>query len=204
MRIIPLSSYKVVWKHPEVHFVVGHLPENFPITPAFLSVHGALLSFLVSCLKPLSSSCETALALAPLGLPCGSAGKESACHVGHLGSIPGLGRSPGEGHGKPLQYSCLENLQGQRSLLCLQSMSSQRAAHMNTFCIKTLSKLEIENFFYLMKVINCITNTTLYGRTLSTLLLRSESTKSCPLSLYWISVHEVMDWEMIEKLSSLE
>ena len=36
------------------------------------------------------------------GLPCGSAGKESACNAGELGSIPGLGRSPGEGNGKPL------------------------------------------------------------------------------------------------------
>ena len=44
-----------------------------------------------------------------LGLPCGSAGKESACSVGDLGSIPGLGRSPGEGKGYPLQYSGLEN-----------------------------------------------------------------------------------------------
>ena len=78
----------------------------------------------------------------------------NAGDVRNMGLIPGLGRSPGEGHGKPLQYSCLENLQGQRSLLCLQSMSLQRAAHMNTFCIKTLSKLEIANFFYLMKVIN--------------------------------------------------
>ena len=41
--------------------------------------------------------------------PCGSAGKESACNVGDLDSIPGLGRSPGEGKGCPLQYSCLEN-----------------------------------------------------------------------------------------------
>ena len=43
-----------------------------------------------------------------LGFPGGSDGKESACNVGDLGSIPGLGRSPGGGHGKPLQYSCLE------------------------------------------------------------------------------------------------
>ena len=47
---------------------------------------------------------------------------------------------------------------------------------LNTFCLKTLSKLEIENFLHLMKVINCITNITLYGRILSALLLRSEST----------------------------
>ena len=44
-----------------------------------------------------------------LGFPCGSAGKESACNVGDLGSTPGLLRSPGEGKGYPLQYSGLEN-----------------------------------------------------------------------------------------------
>ena len=43
------------------------------------------------------------------GFPGGSEGKESACNVGDLGLIPGLGRSPGGGHGNPLQYSCLEN-----------------------------------------------------------------------------------------------
>ena len=43
------------------------------------------------------------------GFPCGSAGKESTCNAGDLGSIPGLGRSPGEGKGYPLQYSDLEN-----------------------------------------------------------------------------------------------
>ena len=44
-----------------------------------------------------------------LGFPNGSDGKESACSTGDLGLIPGLGRSPGEGNGNPLQYSCLEN-----------------------------------------------------------------------------------------------
>ena len=39
----------------------------------------------------------------------GSDGKESACNSGDLGSIPGSGRSPGERHGNPLQYLCLEN-----------------------------------------------------------------------------------------------
>ena len=43
------------------------------------------------------------------GFPGGSEGKESACNVGDLCSIPGLGRSPGEGNGNPHQYSCLEN-----------------------------------------------------------------------------------------------
>ena len=49
------------------------------------------------------------LALSPLCFPCGSAGKESACSAGDLGSIPGLGRSPGEGNCYSLQYSGLEN-----------------------------------------------------------------------------------------------
>ena len=44
-----------------------------------------------------------------VSFPDGSEGKASACNVGDLGSIPGLGRSPGEGNGNPLQYSCLEN-----------------------------------------------------------------------------------------------
>ena len=44
-----------------------------------------------------------------MGFPGGSAGKESACNAGDLGSIPGLGRSPGEGNAYSLQYSGLEN-----------------------------------------------------------------------------------------------
>ena len=44
-----------------------------------------------------------------LGFPGGSDSKESACNVGDWGSIPGSGRSPGEGNGNPLLYSCLEN-----------------------------------------------------------------------------------------------
>ena len=43
------------------------------------------------------------------GFPGGSDDKESACNAGDLGSIPGSGRSPGEGNGNPLQYFCMEN-----------------------------------------------------------------------------------------------
>ena len=43
------------------------------------------------------------------GFPGSSADKESTCNAGDLGSVPGLGNSPGGGHGNPLQYSCLEN-----------------------------------------------------------------------------------------------
>ena len=55
------------------------------------------------------------------GFPGGSDGKESACNEGELGLTPGLGRSPGEGKGYPLQYSVLEDT--------LQSMGSQRVGH---------------------------------------------------------------------------
>ena len=54
--------------------------------------------------------------------PGSSAGKESACNAGDPGSICGSGRSPGEGIGYPLQYSCLENPRGQR---CLMGYSPQ-------------------------------------------------------------------------------
>ena len=47
-----------------------------------------------------------------VGFPCGSAGKQSTCNVGELGSIPVLGRSPGEGNSYSLQYSGLENSMG--------------------------------------------------------------------------------------------
>ena len=53
----------------------------------------------------------------PSCFPGGSDGIESACNVENLGSVLGSGRSPGEGNGYPLQYSCLENTHGQRSLV---------------------------------------------------------------------------------------
>ena len=51
-----------------------------------------------------------------MSFPGGSVGKESVFNVGELGLIPGLGRSPGGGHGNPLQYYRLENPRGQKSL----------------------------------------------------------------------------------------
>ena len=57
------------------------------------------------------------------GFPGGSDGKESSCNVGDLSSIPGLGRSPGEGHGNTLQYSCLVNSMDRGS------HGSQRVGH---------------------------------------------------------------------------
>ena len=60
--------------------------------------------------------------------PGGSEDKASACHVGDPGSIPGLGRAPGEGNGNPLQYSCLENPWTEEPG-GLQSTGSQRVGH---------------------------------------------------------------------------
>ena len=60
------------------------------------------------------------------GFPSGSDGKESTCNAGYPGLIPGVGRSPGEGNGNPLQYSCLENPYGQRSLAgCKESETTE-------------------------------------------------------------------------------
>ena len=64
-----------------------------------------------------------------VGFPGGSDGKESTCSAGDLGSIPGLGRSPGRGHGNPLQHSCLENPHRQRSL---EGYSPQGLKKLNT------------------------------------------------------------------------
>ena len=63
-----------------------------------------------------------------LGFPCSSDGKESACNEVGLGSIPGLGRSPGGGHGNSLQYSCLKNPMTEKPG-GLQSIESQRVGH---------------------------------------------------------------------------
>ena len=59
---------------------------------------------------------------------CGSDGKESACKAGDLSSIPGLGRSPGEGNDYPLQYSCLENSMDKETWSATV-MGSQRIRH---------------------------------------------------------------------------
>ena len=61
--------------------------------------------------------------------PGGLDSKESTCNAGDLGLIPGLGRSPGGGHGNLLQYACLEYPHGQKSLGGLQFMGSQKVRH---------------------------------------------------------------------------
>ena len=63
-----------------------------------------------------------------MGFPGGSVGEESACNAESAGLIPGLERSPGEGHGNPLLYSCLENPWIEEPGR-LQSTGSQRVRH---------------------------------------------------------------------------
>ena len=63
-----------------------------------------------------------------MGFPCGSDGEESACNAGDLASNPGLGRSPGGGHGNPLQYSGLENSMD-RGAWQAKSLKLQRVRH---------------------------------------------------------------------------
>ena len=71
-------------------------PGHWSLTPCLASLWGSTPAF---------RGCSCAFG----GFPGGSAGKESTCNAGDLGSIPGLGRSAGEGNGYPLQYSGLED-----------------------------------------------------------------------------------------------
>ena len=73
----------------------------------------------------------------PPPLPGGSDGKASACSAGDLGSIPGPGRSPGEGNGYPFQYSCLENSMDREALWAVvhgvtRSLTEQLAQQQNS------------------------------------------------------------------------
>ena len=73
----------------------------------------------------------------------GSDGKVSAYNAGDPGSIPGSGRSPGEGNGNPLQYSCLEKISWMEEPGRLQSMGSQRVRH---DLVTSLSLLLIQQY----------------------------------------------------------
>ena len=78
---------------------------------------------------------QTVVLRACLGFPGGWAGKESTCNVGDLSSIPGLGRSPGEGNGYPLQYSGLEN-----SMDCIVHGVAKTQTRLSAFYLKVLAE----------------------------------------------------------------
>ena len=83
-----------------------------------------------------------------LGLPGSPVGKESACSAGDLGSIPVSGRSPGEGNGNPLQYSCLENsMDGGAWWATVHGVAKSWTQLSNfTFTFSLISKTKIEEF----------------------------------------------------------
>ena len=76
-----------------------------------------------------------------LGFSCGSAGKEHTCNVEDLGLIPGLGRSPGEGTGYPLQYSGLEN-SGQK-----ESDVTERLSHSVSFLLSAFKYVQCSHLY---------------------------------------------------------
>ena len=95
----PVLHYLPELAQTHVHWISDAIQPSHvlssPSPPAFnLSQHQGLFQWVISSHQ---------------GFPCGSAGKESSCNAGDLVSIPGLGRSPGEGKGYTLQYSGLEN-----------------------------------------------------------------------------------------------
>ena len=110
-----------------LHWQVSSLPPACLLGPNYCVRHGAwplyVLAFhcelVTQILVPVPYMsfrkdewlvlCRISAGLRMKGFPGGSDSKESTCSVRDWGSIPGLGRSPGEGNGNPLQYSCLEN-----------------------------------------------------------------------------------------------
>ena len=80
-----------------------------------------------------------------LDFPGASDSKESTCNAGDLGLIPGLGRSPGGGLGNPLQYSCLENPHGQRSLVGCSPWGHKES---DTTTTKRSSRIHYWDVFY--------------------------------------------------------
>ena len=107
------------------------------ITPLWLS--GSLRSFLYS-----SSVYSCHLFLISSDFPCGSAGKESACNVEDLGSIPRLRRSPGEGNSYPLQYSGLVN-----SMVCTVYAVAKSQIRLSDFHFHF--NMIIENSLYIFR-----------------------------------------------------
>ena len=130
-----ISGHKVVFNERSVYMLSHsgcltpwtHMDCSLPVQTVASSVHGIFQARILSCchfllkdifptqgsnlrLFSLLQQRVDSIGLVLLGVfPGGSASKESTCNVGDLGSIPGLGRSPGEGKGYPLQYSGLEN-----------------------------------------------------------------------------------------------
>ena len=107
-----------------------------------------------------------------MGFPGGSAGKESACNAGDLGSIPGLGRFPGEGKGYPLQHSGLEN-----STDCIVHGVAKSRTWLSDFPLLLI--LIKDRYIYTKPTANVILN----SEGLKAFPQRSGTRQRCPLSL---------------------
>ena len=130
-----------------------------------------------------------------VGFPCGLVGKESASNVGDIGSIPALGRSPGEGNGYSLQYSGLENFMNCIVHWVTKSRTGQQLSHVQLFvmlwtvaCQAPLSSTMSWNLLSFM----CIEQVMLFNHLilcLPLLLLPSNftSTRSFPVSQLFAS-----------------
>ena len=108
------AETRPAWSSHLYQAVLGKQQGEFPVSYVVRYLPQRLKLYFQSCF-PLSlqeiSASEVLGALGDIqGFPGGSDGKESTCNMGDPGLIPGLGRSPGEGTGYPLQYSCLESL----------------------------------------------------------------------------------------------
>ena len=118
------------------------------------------------------------------GFPPSSVGEESACNAGDMGLIPGLGRSPGEGNGNPLQYSCLGKSHGQRNLAGYSPWGRKSRTRVsdfycyyyllpNQFLLKETShgcsleglllKLKLQYFGHLMRTVDSLEKTLMLG-----------------------------------------
>ena len=100
-----LSLWFILWPIDYLDVVLFLYTGNFPKNPCYCS----LISFHDSQRMYLFTLCDFSPFKLIMGFPGGSDSEESACNVGDLDLIPGLGRSPGEVKGYPLQYSGLEN-----------------------------------------------------------------------------------------------
>ena len=91
------------------------------------------------------------------GFPGGSDGKESTCNAGDLGSIPGSGRSPGEGHCNPLQYSCLENPKDRGAWRATVHGAAKSQTRLSNFHSLTCTYINIINLKHRKYTIQIIT-----------------------------------------------
>ena len=115
-----------------------------------------LNSYLHRCLMA-AWSLMTGIVFTVVHVPDSSDGEESACNAQHLGSIPGLGRSPEEGHGNPLEYSCLENSVDRRAWQATYSPWSCKGSD-------TTEQLSLSLFHSDCRIQHRASNTTPHGR----------------------------------------